>query len=325
MSLSLSQRYEIVFLKFHPLGPKLSNNAISKHIGCDPKTVRHWLDRWQNNEDLTSLSATGRPRATSEETDSKIVTIAKRTQDVSSNEISKILKKSGVDIDARTVRRRLRECGGSYGPPLAKPLLTQDHREKRLQWAQQHKHFDWNNVIFTDEKTFELGKKRRKVWRFPGTIKIVRTVKHPLKLQVWGCFSKNGFGQLISFRHNLTGAFMCKIYENGLLPTAQRHFPEGSTSWFLQEDNDPKHKCHLATEWKADNQVQVLPWPASSPDQNPIENVWSIVEMKISRKQIRTIRGLQQEIKKAWRALPTDLAVKLVNSMERRVQDLIEA
>jgi hypothetical protein len=235
------------------------------------------------------------------------------------------MKKAGVNIDASTVRRRLEEIGGSYGPPLEKPLLTEDHRKKRLRWGKKHKHFKWNNVLFSDEKTFELRGGRRKVWRFPDTNKVVRTVKHPLKLHVWGCFSKKGFGQLICFRKNLTGSFMCEIYKKGLLPTAQRQYPDGPGSWYLQEDNDPKHKCHLATQWKAENQVQVLPWPACSPDQNPIENVWSIMEMKISQKKIRTVGGLRRAVKEAWKSLPTELAVKLVDSMKSRVECLIEA
>ena len=323
MSLPLAKRYEIVFLSLHPLGPQLSNHAISDHIKCDRKTVRYWLNRWQKSEDLTDLPLSGRPRCTSEKTDSKIVSIAQKERDIVSDQISKKMKKEGVDISARTIRRRLRESGGSYGPPLMKPLLTEDHREKRLLWARQHQHFNWDRVIFTDEKTFELCRGVRKVWRFPTSSKVVRRVKHPPKLHVWGCFSKRGFGKLICFKQNLTGIFMCSIYEKGLLPFAQRQFPEGPNNWILQEDNDPKHKCRRATEWKAEKGVQILPWPASSPDQNPIENVWSILEMQISEKKIRTIRGLRQEVQKAWNALPTELAAKLVDSMKNRVKCLI--
>ncbi|CAF4441777.1 unnamed protein product [Rotaria sp. Silwood2] len=206
-------------------------------------------------------------------------------------------------LDPSTVRRRLRESGGTYGPPLKKPLLTDKHREQRLIWARQHQHFNWDNVV----------------------TKIVRTVKYPLKLHVWGCFSKQGFGKLIIFRHNLTGDFMCDIYENCLLPTAYRQFPEGPDSWILQEDNDLKHRSWQAINWKTDNQIQVLPWPSASPDQNPIENVWSIMKDTIGKKNIQTIQELEQEIRKTWKGLPVGLAVKLVDSMDRRVQCLIEA
>ncbi|CAF1683145.1 unnamed protein product, partial [Adineta ricciae] len=302
-----------------------SNKDISEYINCSVKTVRHWIDRWEENEDLCDLSRTGRPRATSAKTDSKIIQIAKNVQNVTSDEICNTLEKEGVDINARTIRRRLRENGGSYGPPTKKPLLKETHREQRLIWAQQHKNYNWNNVIFTDEKTFKLGNSGRKVWRFPGVKKVVRTVKHPPKLHVWGCFSRNGFGRLIVFDQNLTGELMCELYESGLISTAEDQFPEGPTSWFLQEDNDPKHKSRVALDWKYDNQIQVLPWPAASPDQNPIENVWSIMKDILSKKTIGTLHEFEQEIIATWNSLSNDLAVTLVDSMKKRVQCLIEA
>ncbi|CAF0880857.1 unnamed protein product [Rotaria sordida] len=132
MSLSLSQRYEIVFLKLHPLGPQMLNKGISHYINCSPKAVRCWLGQWQKNEDLSDLPRTGRPHATSDKTDSKIVKIAKHMQNVTPNKISDTLKKECVNVNARTVRRRLRKSGRSYEPPLKKSLLTEVHREKRL-------------------------------------------------------------------------------------------------------------------------------------------------------------------------------------------------
>lgn len=44
-------------------------------------------------------------------------------------------------------------------------------------------------------------------------------------------------------------------------------------SWVLQEDNDPKHRSRVCTEWKLQNIVFTLDWLASSPDTNTIENV----------------------------------------------------
>ena len=68
-----------------------------------------------------------------------------------------------------------------------------------------------------------------------------------------------------------------------------------------------------------------MPWSPSSPDQNPIENVWSIMKDILSKKTIRTIREFEQEIIRAWNNLSIELAETLVDSMKRRIDSLIEA
>ena len=71
-------------------------------------------------------------------------------------------------VSSRTVRRRLNESGGKFVKKISKPLLSEQHRIKRLQWAKKHKNFDWKKVIFTDESTFQLFQSNRKVWQFVG-------------------------------------------------------------------------------------------------------------------------------------------------------------
>ena len=68
-----------------------------------------------------------------------------------------------------------------------------------------------------------------------------------------------------------------------------------------------------------------LPWPSMSPDQNPIENVWRLLKIKISKKKINTTKGLKGELRKEWNRLSNQLAENLVNSMKRRVAALIES
>jgi hypothetical protein len=194
-----------------------------------------------------------------------------------------------------------------------------------LQWAKKHNNFDWNKVVFTDESTFLLNQPTRKVWNFPWKKKIIRTVKHPSKVHVWGCFSASGFGDLVCFQKNLNANFMCTIYERGLLPSVDRLFGVDDDSWILQEDNDPKHRSKKAKNWKTENGINELSWPSMSPDQNPIENIWRIMKIKISKKKIRTINGLKAQLVKEWKALPKELAENLVESMKRRTASLIEA
>ena len=148
--------------------------------------------------------------------------------------------------------------------------------------------------------------------------------KHPVKVHVWGCFSQRGFGCLELFTENLNAQKMLQIYERGLLRSATKMFGADTADWILQENNDPKHRSRLCTAWKTENGITTLDWPSQSPDANPIENVWSVLKRKLAGKRVFTLKQLSQKIRKIWQELPTDYAEKLVESMPKRCQAILD-
>jgi len=121
------------------LGPKLSHAAVAKAVHCGVTTVKYWLKRWKQSKDLTDSNRSGRPRATTQKQDKKIVSVAERQTFVTSRDITNQLARNGVTVNERTVRRRLNEAGAKYNRPLLKSLRNEGHREKRLKWAQYQK------------------------------------------------------------------------------------------------------------------------------------------------------------------------------------------
>jgi hypothetical protein len=69
----------------------------------------------------------------------------------------------------------------------------------------------------------------RNVWKKRGENYYVLTIKYPVKIHAWGCFSKNGFGKLLLFIQTLKSKLICKIYKDGLLPSAKKWFGDNNT------------------------------------------------------------------------------------------------
>ena len=83
----------------------------------------------------------------------------------------------------------------------------------------------------------------------------MRAVKHPIKVNVWYCFSSKDFGHTVCFKQNLNANLTRDIYKDDLLPTVRKQFNHGLALWKLQEDNEPKHISKLAVNWKRNNGV----------------------------------------------------------------------
>jgi transposase len=325
MAVPVHTRYEIVFLSNHPLGPKLSHAAVAKAVHCAKSTVKYWLRRWTQTKDLKDSTRLGRPRATTSKQDQRIVSLAEEETFITARDIANKLNRQQVVVSERTVQRRLNEAGAKYNRPMSKPLLTERHRENRLQWAQEHENTNWDQVIFSDETTIRMNSVKGMVWNLPGKKKVVRTIKHPIKVNVWGCFSSKGFGRIVCFKQNLNADYMCKIYQHGLLPTARKQFGSDSMLWKLQEDNDPKHASKIATSWRRERSIEKIDWPSMSPDLAPIENVWQLLKMKLRTQNFKTYESLVSTIKREWKKLPQELAIKLVHSMKNRISEVFES
>ncbi|KAK3557213.1 hypothetical protein QTP70_026124, partial [Hemibagrus guttatus] len=49
------------------------------------------------------------------------------------------------------------------------------------------------------------------------------------------------------------------------------------------QDNAPCHKAKMVQEWfdEHNNEFEVLTWPPNSPDLNPIEHLWDVLDKQV--------------------------------------------
>jgi len=52
-------------------------------------------------------------------------------------------------------------------------------------------------------------------------------------------------------------------------------------NWIFQQDNAPIHASKETKTWLDLKKINLLEWPAYSPDLNPIENVWGIMARRV--------------------------------------------
>ncbi|KAG6452269.1 hypothetical protein O3G_MSEX007545 [Manduca sexta] len=323
MSVKYLKRYEAVFLVYHSKGPKLTYKSAAKHIKKSESFVKKWVKRFSEVGNVDDLPERGSSRVTTEQEDRAIIRLFQNTPGLSLRTAQLKLRKKGIDISLNTIRSRMSENDISFRSTLKKPLLSEKHVEKRLNWAKENLDRDWSNVIFTDESSFWAWSSLSKAWTSKHNRLLQRTVKHPVKVNVWGCFCQSGFGCLFVFTGILNAERMCKIYQKCLMRSAKKFFGSDTTTWVLQEDNDPKHRSKLCSEWKRQNNIITMAWPAMSPDANPIENVWSYIKMQLRGRPVFTEKQLRYQIRKIWRSLPSEYAENLVKSMNKRCEAII--
>ena len=147
-------------------------------------------------------------------------------------------------------------------------------------------------------------------------------MKHDKKINVWGSFASHGVGKFYLVEGILEQKQYTKMLEELVIPSAEDLFPDGE--WLFQQDNDPKHTSKRAKQFMEENSIPLLPWPSQSPDLNPIENLWSILEQKLEKRTCNNEQELFKTLEDEWKRLPIDLLTRLVASMPRRCQAVID-
>ena len=66
-------------------------------------------------------------------------------------------------------------------------------------------------------------------------------------------------------------------------------------------------------------------WPAKSPDLNPIENLWAIIDNSVKRRVHNNLEELEDDLLRTWNRIPPETLLNLAHSMHSRVRKFIAA
>ena len=291
---------------------------IQRRTGIPRSTIYYNLEKLKKTGNTAHKKRSGRPKKITPECSKALGQYVRRNLAISSRTLANKLLLKGINVSYVTVLRHLAHLGYDKKRPLATPMLTTKHKEKRIEWAQKHIN-DWNRTLFTDETSFWLFRNTIEYWY--KDIRPVRPIpKDRTRINAWGGFCIKGKTSLFCFRDIMTGQFYVDII--------RKHLPEANKmlgkKWRLQQDNDPKHTSRVAKEFLQNNVSTVMDWPANSPDLNPIENLWAIVKGRVEKRQPKNIAELEQFMVEEWDSIPQYIIINPIRSMKEHCQLIID-
>jgi len=101
-----------------------------------------------------------------------------------------------------------------------------------------------------------------------------------------------------------------------------------SSDGYFQQDNAPFHKPQIISHWFLEhvNELTVLKWPPKSPDLNPIEHLWDVVERELHALDVHptNVHQLQDAILSIWADISKECIQHLVESMPHRIKAVLK-
>ncbi len=98
---------------------------------------------------------------------------------------------------------------------------------------------------------------------------------------------------------------------------------------YFQQDNAPCHKAQIISDWflEHDNEFTLLKWPPQSPDLNPIEHLWDVVEREIRIMDVQptNLQQLSDAIMSIWAKISEERFQHLVEFMPQRIKAVLKA
>lgn len=305
----------------------LTVTELAKKYSINKSVVSRLIKKYESQGTIETIHAGGRPEKTTEKDDHLIKWCIQKDPTISANQI---LKKLKLPVSESTIKRRAVGFGLFSRRPARKPFLSEKNRKARLLFARSHIDWTitkWRSVLFSDESKFNLRNSdgimfvRRPKGERLNPKYCVPTFKYGGggNVLVWGCFSGHGIGPIHRIDGIMDRFVYVNILKNVMLPFADEEMP---VKWRFQQDNDPKHTSKLAKDWFRDNKIEVLEWPAQSPDLNPIENLWEIVNKRVDR-TCSNKEALFDAVKEAWNNIPEETISNLIASMPKRCSEVI--
>ena len=142
---------------------------------------------------------------------------------------------------------------------------------------------------------------------------------------VWGGINFRGRTDLHIVQHGtLNGErYITDILQEYVIPFA----PFVGDNFILMHDNARPHTARIVTGFLRDTNIDVMDWPARSPDLNPIEHMWDALGRAVRGRlnPPETLEQLSETLIEEWNRIFEQYVQNLILSIGRRCRAVVTA
>ena len=288
-------------------------------LGVSQSVISRLVHRFRDTGSIGERPRSGAPRSTTRNDDQYLRTYALRNRDLTAPVLqSRLREVRGTRVSRQTIRNRLHHFGLRTRRPLQVTPLTDRHRRLHLQWDMQQ----WSSALFTDESRITLhrndGRQRR--WMRRGErnapVNVVPRYRYGGGgVTVWAGMSTLRKPDLVIINGTVTGrSYLRDIINPIIIPQHRQYAPH----FIFMDDNAPPHRANIVRARTQEVGLRHMEWSTLSPDLNPLEHGWD----QLKRYDLPELRNAVVE---EWNELPQNNFNRLVRSMRRRCQAVIDA
>ena len=285
-----------------------------------------------------NLHRNGRPRKTCDVVDRRIARAVKKNPKRRVTDITVDIQSEGIDISKSTFRRRLKSQDFNGCSPRCKPLISKKNRRNRLDFATKYLNKSatfWKSVLWTDETKVNLYKSdsRHKVRRKTKIADNPRNTTSSVKfgggnVMAWASMAATGVGSLV-FIDDITNDGTSIMNSTTFQEILRANVCQDASKligkkFVLQMDNDPKHTPRATKAFLKQKKWKILEWSSQSPNIYLIEHAFNLMKRNLKKSSPRNKEELKKPATEAWKRISSNNIQKLVSSMPRRLQTIID-